>query len=109
VYNNLIIYSTINKENPVIPVIVYNKIFDASHPLNNILLKDTLKFGTQKIKVAVGNFYSVVALYRVGIDTVAAVDGVNLSITKVKAVCDKPCWIVSDSQINVRLKFTKLN
>jgi hypothetical protein len=103
----LIIYSTINNENPKVLINIYKAKYDINSP-PAIAFIDTLKLSTQRIKVPVGYFYSVKALYKVGTDTVAAIDGDNLSITKVNAACDSVCWTINGGQINVRLKYTKV-
>jgi len=103
----LLIYSTINNENPKVLINIYKSKYNINNP-PVVALIDTLKLSTQRIKVPVGYFYSVKAIYKVGTDTVAAIDGDNLSITKVKAACDSVCWTINGGQINVRLKYTKV-
>lgn len=93
---------TINAENSRVPVQVYASKFNPYQPTDTVFA-DTLTEGEVTIKVATDKFYSVVAHYKNGNDTIMAVDGGLFEAKKVVG-CQNTCWQISGGIYDVRLK-----
>ncbi|MBX7151106.1 hypothetical protein K1X84_05660 [bacterium] len=99
----LIIRSTINAQNPQVPVWVYLGDFE-----NNDLVMDTmLSVNGLTLILPVDHYYSVVAKYiQADGDTVFAVDGDDIEVDE-EDYCDATCFSLDNGHIDVRLKFPK--
>ena len=97
---DIIVYLTINDENPRVPVVVFKNEMD----LNKIEFIDTATGPTYYLYVPVNAEYSVRAEYRKNGKTIYAVDGDKLKIKHVSDACDEDCWVIEDGIMNVELK-----
>lgn len=93
---------TINAENRRVPIHVYASKFNPYQPADTVF-SDTLSSGEITIKVATNKFYSVVAYYKSGNDTIMAVDGGLFETKKIEG-CQNICWQISGGIYDVRLK-----
>ena len=93
---------TINAENPRVAVHVYASKFNPYQPADTVYA-DTLTSGKVTLKVATDKFYSVVAYYKSGNDTIMAVDGGLFETKKIEG-CQNTCWQLSGGSYDVRLK-----
>ena len=104
----LIIYVTINSENPKVPVVIYKGKFD----LNNmppVARRDTFSASKDTIIVpAEDHDYTVEAEYKVKGNSLSAISGDYLSIREIKQACDSICWTVSGNEINVELGYSNV-
>jgi hypothetical protein len=97
---NLLVYITINEENPSVPLVFYRgKIED-----NIIEWIDTSTVDLLKLYSPVDKYYSVKALYKEGAKVIYAIDGDKLNTRQVSGVCDRDCWVVGGGILDVRLK-----
>ncbi|HOK52596.1 MAG: hypothetical protein WHT29_08415 [Bacteroidales bacterium] len=93
---------TINAENQRVPIHIFASKFNP-YQTNDTVYSDTLTEGEVTIKVATDKFYSVVAYYKSGNDTIMAIDG-GLFETKKIAGCQNTCWQINGGIYDVRLK-----
>ncbi|MCX7987151.1 MAG: hypothetical protein N2662_09460 [Bacteroidales bacterium] len=93
---------TVNNENQKVPVHIYASKFNPFKPSDTILI-DTFSTGEITVKVATDKFYSIVAFYKSGNDSIMAVDG-GLFETKKIAGCQNTCWQINGGIYDVRLK-----
>lgn len=95
----LIIRSTINSQNPSVPIYV----FRGSITLNDT---DTVFYSTTTMKSLIRPLgeYSVVAEYLRGNDTIVVFDGDDIDTDETE-YSDKSCWEREDAEVDVRLKF----
>jgi hypothetical protein len=100
--NRIKIKLTINAENPRVPVHVYASKFNPYQPADTVYI-DTITSSEITIKVATDKFYSVVAYYKNGNDTIEAVDGGLFEAKKIVG-CQNTCWQMSGGIYDVRLK-----
>ena len=98
---NLLIYVTLNAENPYVPIVLYRGDVEEG----SVDYVDTAWESTHKIYSAMDQFYSVTAEYKVGDRTVIAVDGDKMKIRNEDEACGSPCWIVRGGYFRVELKF----
>ncbi|MBU0765432.1 MAG: hypothetical protein KJ607_11420 [Bacteroidetes bacterium] len=99
---------TINNENDSVPVIIYR----GKPEDNDIEWVDTAVSKDYIIDVPIatkGRYYSIAAYYKVGENTVIAVDGDEIKSVKTTTACDTTCWYISGGSIDVRLKYTEID
>jgi hypothetical protein len=93
---------TVNAENPEVPVIVFSGKFNPAH-LSDTVFLDTLDIKEFTVKVPTDQYYSVMALYKDGKDSIFAVDGGKFEAKKISG-CQNTCWQISGGSYDVRLK-----
>jgi len=96
----LIINVTINDENPEVPIAIYRDRIESGR----IRIKDTISEKTVYIEVPLNHYYSVKAEYKVGNDSVFAIDGERIKTHRVTDQCDTICWIIKGGRYDLRLK-----
>ena len=96
----LIIHVTINNENPKVPIAIYRDRIESGR----IRIRDTVSEKTVYIEVPLNHYYSVQAKYKVGNDSVFAVDGERIETHRVTDQCDTTCWIIKGGRYDLRLK-----
>ena len=96
----LIINVTINNENPEVPIAIYRDKIESGR----IRIRDTVSEKTVYIEVPLNHYYSVKAKYKVGNDSVFAVDGDRIKTQRVTDQCDTICWIIKSGRYDLRLK-----
>lgn len=75
-----------------------------------LILSDTARAESWSTVLPVNEYYSVAATYYSGIAdinyyNVTAIDGGVVRARKVSARCDVPCWIITGTNFNVKLKY----
>ena len=96
----LIIHVTINNENPEVPIAIYRDRIESGR----IRIRDTVSEKTVYIEVPLNHYYSVIAEYKVGNDSVFAVDGERIKTHRVTDQCDTICWIIKGGKYDLRIK-----
>jgi hypothetical protein len=99
-WGSLIVYVTINGENPRVPLVVY--IGDIEE--GNIDWYDTATSKEYYVPVRPDAYYSVVAKYKRGDQTILAVDGDKFKLEYTDKQCDTPCYYFKGGYIDVRLR-----
>jgi len=99
-WGSLIVYVTLNDENPSVPLVVY--IGDMEE--GNIDWYDTATSKEYYVPVKPDDYYSVVAKYKRGDQTVLAVDGDKFKLKYSENQCDAPCYYFKGGYIDVRLR-----
>ncbi len=97
---DLIIYVTINSENPWVPL----KLYRGDVEENQVDWIDTVYSKEYKLFSAVSQDYSVSVTYHDGTRKIIAVDGGKMVTSLVTDVCDADCWIIKGGILDVRLK-----
>lgn len=98
--SELIIKVTINNENQAVPIEIYRDKIESGR----LRLQDTVTKNKVYIEVPLNHYYSVIAKYKVGNDSVFAVDGDRIKTQRVTDQCDTTCWIITGGKYDVRLK-----
>lgn len=101
VYAPLTIEFTINEENQEIPYTIYLGEYEK----DQVRFKDTARYSVISVDLFPNRYYSVRAEYRVGDNTVYALDGGEIELLKVSSQCDSVCWVIHGGEIDVRLKY----
>jgi len=96
---NLIIYLTINQENPSVPVTVYKGSLEEG----NIDWRDTATTNEFYLFSELNVAYTVEATYRLGNKTVVTYDGDRMHIYDGGDECGAPCYIVKGGIFDNRL------
>jgi len=96
----LIINVTINDENPEVPIAIYRDRIESGR----IRIKDTISEKTVYIEVPLNHYYSIKAEYKVGNDSVFAIDGEKIKTQRVTDQCDTICWVIKGGRYDLRLK-----
>ena len=96
-FGELDITLTINNENPTVDVVIYRGNYENRDTVQQFTASGTfysidLDFGT----------YSATALYKVGADSILAVDGDEISLDS-ETKCRETCWDVTDGKIDLTL------
>ena len=94
------IKTTINDENPNVPLVIYIGVVEDSV----IEYIDTSYFESYNIDVPINEYYSVVAKYTHGNKTIFAIDGDEIKTKLITEECDVDCYIIHGGDIDVRLK-----
>ncbi len=104
-----------NSEEPFEAILYVNFTKNTENPNPKILLLegefeefnviDTLSTDEDKLElnVAINQFYTVVAYYLSGNDTIVAIDGDDVK-KKSNSECGYECWKITDGSVNVKLK-----
>lgn len=96
---NLIIYLTINQENPEVPITVYRGPAEEGV----VDWRDTTDQSEYYLYSALDTDYTVEATYRSGDKTILAYDGDHMSIFDEGDACGAPCYIVKGGIFDNRL------
>lgn len=92
---------TLNSDNPVVPIEVYNGDIND----NNLAFLDTAKTTLYKREVAIGNKYTFLAKYKSGNRIINAIDATILTTYNIEGECNIACWVVRNNKLDLRLKF----
>jgi hypothetical protein len=99
---SLVIYVTINGENPKVPLVIYKGKFDPIHvPDTVISVIDTTS--TFTCNVLLNQTYSVKAEYKSGTKTIYAIDGSIFNV-QMQSGCNNTCWQLIGGILDARLK-----
>ncbi len=98
--SSLIVYLTINEENPSVPLVFYEGDYEA----NIIDWIDTSYNDTLYLYSEVGIEYSVKASYQKDGETIIAVDGDKLRVVDGEGECYPPCYVIRGGTLDLRLK-----
>lgn len=98
---DLIIYVTLNNENPEIPIVLYRGNVEEG----KVDWVDTIREATFYLPSAVDQFYSITAEYKVGDKTIVVVDGDEMKARNEDETCGAPCWIIRGGYLKVELEF----
>ena len=98
-WGEIYVQVTINDENNFVPLI----IFIGNVEDYDIEYIDTAYGKDYYLEVPLNRYYSVMAEYISGYDTICAVDGDEIKIKKNTEDCDEECYIIKGGQIDVRL------
>jgi hypothetical protein len=96
---NLIIYLTINQENPEVPITVYLGRVEEGR----IDWRDTTSQSEYYLYAAMDTEYAVEATYRSGNTTIITYDGDHMYIQDSGDACGSPCYIVKGGIFDNRL------
>ncbi len=91
---------TLNAQNPHVPIEIYRGDFEN----NDLILRDTLPSSHNPYRLPIDEYYSVVAKYLRGQDTIIVIDGDDIEADETE-YSDKSCWSVDNGTIDVKLKF----
>ncbi|MCD4734692.1 MAG: hypothetical protein K8R53_01490 [Bacteroidales bacterium] len=91
---------TINEDNPWVAIIIYRGYFEDK----NIEYNDISFSQDYWVDVPVDRYYSIVAKYIKGTDTIFVVDGDKLKVKHTDDTCDEPCYYFSGGYFDLRLK-----
>ena len=98
---DLLVYVTLNDENPIVPLVLYRGNVEEGH----VDYVDTAYESPHHIPAAVDQFYSITAEYRAGDKIIVAVDGDKMKIKNEDDTCGPTCWIIKGGYLKVVLKF----
>ena len=98
---DLIIYVTINAENPEVPIVLYRGNVEEGQ----VDYLDTVRSSPYHLPSAVDQFYSITAEYSVGDKKVIAVDGDEMKIKKEHDSCPPKCYIIKGGYLRLELKY----
>ena len=99
-WGDLFVKLTINDENDFVPLVIYRGNIEN----DDIEYIDTAYYKEYYLQVPLNKYYSVMAEYISGQDTICAVDGDKIRTKKNYDDCDEECYIVKGGIIDVRLK-----
>jgi hypothetical protein len=91
---------TLNADNPMVSIEIYRGDFEN----HDLILKDTLPSTNNPYLLPIDEYYSVVAKYYRGQDTIIVIDGDDIEADETE-YSDKSCWSVDNGNIDVKLKF----
>jgi len=97
---NIIVYLTINEENPYVPLVIYKGEVEE----DRVEWVDTAVGDEYRLYSPVNEYYSIEAKYKSGNRTIIAVDGDKMKTSLVADVCDYDCYIIKGGYLDVRLK-----
>lgn len=97
---DLIVYVTLNDENPFVPLVYYVGNFEDGA----VDYSDTAYADTMYLYSKVGEIYSVKATYQVNGEPLVAVDGDKLRIIDAQGDCAPPCYFIRGGTFDLRLK-----
>ena len=98
---DLIIYVTIDAENPEVPIVLYRGNVEEGQ----VDYVDTVRSSPYHLPSAVDQFYSITAEYSVGDKKVIAVDGDKMKIKKEHESCPPTCYTIKGGYLKVELKY----
>jgi hypothetical protein len=97
---DLIIYLTINKDHPEVPLVIYRGNIE-----DDTDWVDTAVTSPYYLYSKIDQFYSVKAEYHVGDRTINVVEGGKVQAKHVSESCDWECWVITGGELNAELKF----
>ena len=97
---DLLIYLTIDQENPEVPLVIYRGNFEDGE----VDFLDTARQSTYTLYSAIDQYYSVTAEYKVDGKTIIAVDGDVMKAKNATSSCEFECWIITDGEFSLELK-----
>ncbi len=97
---DLIVYLTINSENPYVPL----KIYRGDVEKKELDWVDTAFAKEYRLYSAVNQQYSIEATYHNGSKQIIAIDGDKITANLVTDVCDDDCWILKGGILDARIK-----
>ena len=103
---NLVIYFTRSTEQRSPQILLMNGFYEEGDIIDTIRT-DTVPAYRDFVfyPVGIGHYYTAVAIYNRGNDTIYAVDGDFFSkATYYDSDCDTTCWKIEGYQLNVKLK-----
>lgn len=92
---------TINSENPVVPLTIYEGTFDTGEEI----ARDTATTESFYIFVKTKKLYTAVAEYRKNGKIIKVVNGHKIKTYLDSESCDSPCYVVTGTTLDARLKF----
>ena len=98
---DLLIYVTINFENPEVPIVLYRGNVEEGQ----VDWVDTITSSPFPLPSEVDQFYSITAEYNVGDKKVIAVDGDKMKIKKEHDSCPPTCYMIKGGYLRVELKY----
>jgi hypothetical protein len=97
---DLIVYLTIDSENPRVPLTIFKDQVDDQR----IEYIDTAFSSPYYLYVKLNEYYSVKAEYKSGDRIIYAVDGGKIKSKFVAGSCEFDCWVITGGIINLELK-----
>jgi len=97
---DLIVYLTIDSENPRVPLTIFKDQVDDEQ----IEYIDTAFSSPYYLYVKLDEYYSVKAEYNSGDRIIYAVDGDKIKTKFVTETCEFDCWVITGGIINIELK-----
>lgn len=97
---DLIIYLTINEENPFVPLVFY----EGNYEDNIVDWIDTTWSDTLYLYAEVGITYAVKATYQQDGEIVVAIDGDKMKVVDGEGECYPPCYIIRGGTLDLTLK-----
>ncbi len=97
---DLVIDLSVNGQYPRVPFVIYKGDMEQK----DIVAIDTAYSSPFYVNVSVGTLYSIRAEYKKGNKTVYAVDGTKIKVLLVTGACDKDCYVIENTNLDVRLK-----
>jgi len=97
---DLIVYLTINDENPYVPLVLYLGDYED----NVIDYIDTAYEETHYIPSEMGIDYSIKAIYQKDGEPFVAIDGDKLRTVDGEGECYPPCYVIRGGTLDLKLK-----
>lgn len=91
---------TINQENPVVPL----KVYEGKYETKKLILFDSLFYDTVTVKLKVEQYYTFVATYTHKNKIIKAIDGKKIHVYSNTDNSGNTCWKVEKSSVNLTLK-----
>ena len=98
---DLIIHWTKNEKYREIPVILYKGNVDNGGFIDTFMCNEDPYY----IWVKANEEYAVKAIYKFEDRTVMVVDGTRQKLKHVSDICDEPCWVITEADLYLELKF----
>ncbi len=98
---DLIIRWTKNEDYPEIPVVLFGGKVDQGVLIDTFYCFEDPAY----IWVKADAEYSAKAIYESVDRTVVVVDGTKQKLKTVSEACDEPCWVATDAELFLKLKF----
>ena len=98
---DLIIHWTKNEDYPEIPVVLFRGKVDQGVLIDTFYCFEDPAY----IWVSAEAEYSAKAIYESIDRTVIVVDGTKQKLKKVSDACDEPCWVITNEEFFLKLKF----
>lgn len=96
---------TLNNDNPNVLITIYEGEYQLTDSLNNWITDSLVDTSPFFIELPVNKTYSVKAVYNWDNKQLNVIDGTKLKNNKInKDVCNRECWTISGSYIDVTLK-----
>lgn len=98
---DLIIHWTKNEDYPEIPVVLFRGKVDQGSLIDTFYRNEVPAY----IWVDAEAEYSAKAIYESADRTVIVVDGTKQKLKHVSEYCDEPCWVITNADLYLELKF----